>query len=107
MHVLGVAGIDHEDGVSFDAVSVVPFVGVGHVVVGPACQRRLAPEQRPLDLIHREHGVLHITFQILLVVGVTVLLRHVAVKREDLPGRTRLDDIFVINRLHRCRQFPP
>ena len=106
MHVLGVAGIHDGYGIAIDGVGKIPLVGVGHVVVAPALQCGRAPKQRPLNLIHGEHSVLHIAFQILLVVSMTVLFRHVAVKREDFPRRTTLNNIFIISHLHRSRQFP-
>ena len=35
-HVLGVAGIDHDNGVSLNDVGEVPLFGVGHVVACPS-----------------------------------------------------------------------
>ena len=44
MHVLGVAGIFDGYGITIDSVGKIPLVSVGHMVVGPSCQRGLAPK---------------------------------------------------------------
>ena len=44
MHVLGVAGIHDGYGIAIDGVGKIPLVGVGHMVVGPSCQRGFAPK---------------------------------------------------------------
>ena len=31
-HVLGVTGIDYRDGVTIDGISIIPLIGIGHVV---------------------------------------------------------------------------
>ncbi len=65
-------------------VSVVPFVGIRHVVACTSAKGRLAVRQRALDGVDGEKGVAHVPFHVLIRVGVVVLLGNVLVERPYL-----------------------
>ena len=45
-HVLGVTGIDYRDGVTIDGISIIPLIGIGHVITFllPSRQSRFSPQ---------------------------------------------------------------
>ena len=97
MHVLRVAGIDDGDGVALDGVSVVPLVGVGHVVARPSTDGGTTAQQRLLYAVDGEEGIAHISFHILVRIGVTVLLGHVPIERPNLGGCTLSVEILILH----------
>ncbi len=64
VHVLRVAGIYDGYRVALDSVSVVPLVGVGHVVARPSTDGWTAARQRPLYGVDGEEGIAHIPFHV-------------------------------------------
>lgn len=89
VHVLRMAGINDDDGVALDGVSVVPLVGVGHVVALPSADGGTTLWQRPLYGVYGEESIAHVPFHVFVGIGVAVLLGHIPIERPDL-GTVRL-----------------
>ena len=83
MHVLRVAGIHDDDGVAVDAVSEIPFVGIGHVVAVPAADGRLAAKQGSFYLVNTKNCISNVAFHVFIRIGVTVFQGNVAVESPD------------------------
>ena len=104
VHILRVAGIDHRNGVSFDGVGVVPFVGIGHVVALPSADDRVAARQRSLYGVDGEEGITHVTLHVLVGIGVLVFLGHVPIKTSYLGCRMLGVEILILH--IPCRRWP-
>lgn len=76
------ASIDYRDGVAIYRVGEVPLVGIGHVVASPLGDGWLSTEESILNAKDRENRVLNVTFEISLIIRMTVFLRHILIKRE-------------------------
>ena len=107
VHILCMASIYHCDSIAIDRVGKVPPIGIGHVVTSPLGDGWLATEESILDAKDRENRVLNVTFEISLIIRMTVFLRHILIKREDLTRCTRLDDITIISHWRRYHQSLP
>lgn len=100
MHILRMTCIHHRHSLTIKRIRKVPLVFVRHVISFPTRQRRLTPQQTILNTIYREDGFACISLQILLVVSVSILLRHITIKREYLPRSSGLDDILQVSHWH-------
>ena len=83
VHVLGMAGIYNGNGVAINAVGVVPFVGVGHIITFPSPDGRFTTRQRLFYRINGEDSVVNVAFHVLIRIGITVLSGDIPVKRPD------------------------
>ena len=101
MHILCMTGIHNGNSFAIESVGKVPFVGVGHVITFPTRQCGFAPKERAFNTIDREHRIVYVAFQIIFIVCVTILFRHITVKRIDFLCSTRFDDIMNISHLRR------
>ena len=80
MHVLRMTRIDHRYHIPLYCIGVVPLVGVRHMVASPSAKGRLATRQRTLYGVYGEEGIAHVSFHILIRVGVAILFGHVFVE---------------------------
>lgn len=81
MHILFVASINNNYRVAFYGVSVVPFVGVCHIVVRPSADGGFAAGQGFLYGVDGEKCLAYVSLHIIIRVCVAVLDRHISVER--------------------------
>lgn len=83
-HVLRMAHIDNLNRVVLYRVSIVPLIGVRHVVASPSADGRFAARQCALYCIDGKEGVTHVPLHVLIRVSVAVLPGHIPVERPYL-----------------------
>ncbi len=88
MHILCVTGVNDNDGVAFNYIGVVPFIGVRHVVTRPSADGRFPTWQGSFNSIDIEDGVTDVTLHVFKRVGVTILQRNIPVERFDISKCT-------------------
>ena len=106
VHVLSMAGINDGNGVSFYRIGKVPLVGVCHVITSPSGNCRLTSGKVLFYTINRQHCIFHISFQIVLIICMTVFFRYILVEREDFARCARPDNVFHISQLRKCHRSP-
>ena len=97
MHILRVAGIDNGDDVALDGVSVVPLVGVCHVVSFPSADGGTTARQRSFYGVDGKESIAHVPFHVFVRIGVAILLGHVPIERPDFGSRTLRVEILILH----------
>ena len=97
VHILCMASIDHRNGVALDGVSVVPLVGVRHMVACPSTDGGTTTWQRPLYGVDSEEGIAHVALHVFVGIGVLVLHGHVPIETSYLGSRTLGVEILILH----------
>lgn len=84
VHILCVAGIDYSDDVTINGISIVPFVGIGHIKAVPSANGRLTAWQCPLYSIDIEDGIAYIALHVFKRIGMSVFQGNIPVKSPDI-----------------------
>ena len=83
VHVLRVAGINNDDGVAFDTMGIIPFVGVGHEIAFPSGDCWLAPWQRSFYGIDIKDSVTNVSLHVFIRISMAILQSNVLVECPD------------------------
>ena len=86
VHVLRMAGIHYCNRVAIDGVGVIPFISIGHVIVSPSANSRLAAWQSSLNGIDIKNGFANVALHVFKRIGVMVLQGNVSIKSPDVPN---------------------
>ena len=97
MHILRVAGIHYDDGVAHDAVSKIPFVGIGHVAAFPPLDGRLSTKEGSFYRINAKNCVSDVAFHVFIRIGMTVFQSNVAVESPDFPDGSLGVNVLILN----------
>ena len=87
MHVLRVAGINHGNGIAFNYISVIPFVGIRHVIACPSADGRLATWKCTFNSVDVKDCIADITLHVFIRIGMPILQSYVPVESPDVPYR--------------------
>ena len=97
VHILRVAGIYHGYRVALNSISVIPFIGIGHVIVFPSTDCWTTTRQCLFYGVDGKEGITHVAFHVLVRIGVAVLLAHVSVEASYLCNCTLGVEILILH----------